>query len=400
MRRHDSLRGFTLVELMVVIAIVAMLVGLLLPAVQRAREAGRRAQCSNNCNQIQLAITQFATAKDRMPYLNTTLPGNTPTTSAYVTAGWVPQILPYLGRNDLSQIYQSNATAAGSVYTATQPYGHMFIQYLELLVCPSDTAKPMTYIAPAALTAAAQAPLSYAVNAGYLDFMPITTSGVTYPPDYQENGVFFSQAASVMAMPLQSPTVANPQQTPIKTDPAYISRYDGTGTTLLFGENMDASFWAYYNGTNTAPVSFVPSDYYSTSKVTSYEDPQALTWLDLPDAQSTATPGPPAIGLNQGYNGVQPGDPALLSHVEASLGAGQISRPSSAHSSGFHMTFVDGHTMFMSQDVTYQIYAELMTPRGAYARQAGAGPYVQGSQPSIYLQPWQTAPISANSLSP
>ena len=102
MRRHTRLRGFTLVELLVVIAIIGMLVGLLIPAVQRAREAARKAQCSNNCNQVQLAIMQFSTSKDRMPYLATTLPGTTPVigSTAYMTAGWVPQVLPYL-RNDL-----------------------------------------------------------------------------------------------------------------------------------------------------------------------------------------------------------------------------------------------------------------------------------------------------------
>ena len=148
------------------------------------------------------------------------------------------------------------------MYTpATGPAGYMFIQYLDLLVCPSDTAKPMTYIAPTTGPAPAQAPLSYAVNAGFLDMAATgTSSGVIYPPDYQENGVFFSQAASVFALPAQTPTASNPQQNPIKTDLGYISRYDGTGTTLLFGENMDASFWAHYNGTNTAPVSFVPYD--------------------------------------------------------------------------------------------------------------------------------------------
>ena len=117
---------------------------------------------------------------------------------------------------------------------------------------------------------------------------------------------------------------------------------------------------------------------------------------------ATATPPPPTIGLNQGYNGVQPGDPSLLSlSRRRRSGPGNISRPSSPHPSGFHITFFDGHTMYMSQDVAYQIYAEMMTPRGAYARPAGGGPMTsQGVQPSTSLQTWQTAPISATSLSP
>ena len=114
MRRQNLLRGFTLIELMVVIVIIGMLMALLIPAVQSARAAARRTQCNNNCKEIGTAIQQFALAKDRLPYLATTLPGTTPAVGStnYVTAGWVPQILPYLGRNDLYTIYNSNATSA------------------------------------------------------------------------------------------------------------------------------------------------------------------------------------------------------------------------------------------------------------------------------------------------
>ena len=124
-------RAFTLIELLVVIAIIAVLIGLLLPAVQKVREAANRMSCTNNLKQIALAVHTYENANRRFPY--NTLSLGAPTDDAKSTSwSWLARVLPY--------IEQDNVYIKGAIPDKSLLDSGITGQFMKVFLCPSDNA--------------------------------------------------------------------------------------------------------------------------------------------------------------------------------------------------------------------------------------------------------------------
>lgn len=172
MRRN----AFTLVELLVVIAVIGILIALLLPAVQAAREAARRTQCKNNLKQLGLALLNHHDTYGYFPVSQTASglsSGSDCETGFY---SWHSQVLPFLEETPLHDsidfsVNMSDACGSGAPISATHPNAAAAATVVQAFLCPSDGATGANHVVMGDANPASD---NYAANAGW----PVMASGV------------------------------------------------------------------------------------------------------------------------------------------------------------------------------------------------------------------------------
>ena len=401
-------KAFTLIELLVVIAILAAMAGILLPAVQYARESARRIRCTNNQKQLAIAFQNYEGAQGRLPgwrELTVITPpatvvapaGYQPGDEIWAHTSWVFQLLPYTERADL---YDS--LKAGQVDISLSP-----IPSLPLLHCSSTIDRPEGRA------------MNYVVNGGAVDDFanranePVTTDGNV------ANGPFLDRANIITNRQMD----AKYRHAVAKLSD--ISKMDGTAHTMMTSENVQRGFWIsndivhFYNtraGNPAGPIAGTdweimdnrwylklvgfgnpritgdtvegsvafcwPRDYYEPFTII----PETICYLGAADETNqgfTKTcggdPHPTAAFVNPSRS---PYDntmiPCFINMFPRKDFSDQISwypsaRPSSMHAGLVVASFCDGSVRRISEEITEIVFVQLMTSGD---RQSDAGKHI------------------------
>ncbi|MEX2170510.1 MAG: DUF1559 domain-containing protein [Pirellulales bacterium] len=313
-------RGFTLVELLVVIAIIGTMMALLLPAVQSARESGRRTQCLSSLRQLGLATLQFEERLRRFPGLFDKLQAaNTVSKNADLTTTWAVLLLPGLEQQKLYEAY----------HTGVRPDG-----YVSMLLCPSEAAKPRE----GSVT-------SYVANGGRAG---------SVVDDNIPDGVFHNR-------------IFHPEYETLEGH-----WRDGREYTLIYSESTTATFFDEigWNGfdENNPPALVTDPSFFPQLKDRTWNP--VFFWHNTKEgipptgARINEEPLYRTSGGGKCENSVSRrftrGTCKEGAENESELNSINA-RPSSYHSNGVNVVFGSGRAIFLRQDIDYRVYQALMT---------------------------------------
>lgn len=235
MPRTRNPHAFTLIELLVVIAVIGILMGLLLPAVQSAREAARRSACSNHLRQLAIALFGYESAHQRFPQSYAALPG----TATPVPNQWAARarLLPYLEQDNLHQLVDFNLPYSAQLNVAATripPY-----------LCPSEVHDQVRVTSSGVPR---DYPANYAVNMG--------TWRIWNPQDgsvgdgaFHVNSRFraadfidgLSQTLMAAEVKAYTPYLRNSVQDPgpnVPATPDFLASFSAAASDTLMGPNL------------------------------------------------------------------------------------------------------------------------------------------------------------------
>ena len=245
--------AFTLIELLVVIAIIAVLIGLLLPAVQKVREAAARAKCQNNLKQLAIAVHAYHDVNNTLPRNGAGLPANLTNSHGNGTGccglgaaprwSWIARILSYVEQGPLVQlanIDQGNTDTAGARTVEST--------VLPVLTCPSDPSTNKVRTNSADNGGISVAVTSYKGVSGSnwgADFYPTESSFSTPYSNQGTNGSFNG---------LENGDGIFWRADIRKGKMPFAMIRDGTSNTFMIGEDLPDHInwngWPYPNGAN------------------------------------------------------------------------------------------------------------------------------------------------------
>jgi prepilin-type N-terminal cleavage/methylation domain-containing protein/prepilin-type processing-associated H-X9-DG protein len=315
--RNRPETGFTLIEVLVVIGIIGLLLALLLPAVQAAREAARRSACVNNMRQLAIAAHGFHDSHRRLPGWVNEVGG-----SHRRMASWPIMLFPFMEQMEIWQLWNDPTVS---------PPPASYYPAVDLLVCPSDPPEDRS-----------AANLSYVVNCGIpiRCFMPVPS------------GKGIRTGDGVFNIRYNRPMFESPYLT---WTMSWKQVADGVTRTLMLTENIQAGEYSSAAYLNPPTYDALPVDD-PQSQGSLVCDGQLLTGFvwDFDPAIATAPPSDErCINVKKDFGSRAPANTFFYS------------RPSSNHPGGVNAAMCDGAVFWLRDDIEYRVYQQLMTSDGA-----------------------------------